>query len=73
MFCVACIAMVTVPLVQVSHSACVVSGRTSSFGVCPACGGKGESLRHWCKTCGGQGRAARTRNLRIKIPAGLHS
>lgn len=46
------------------------TGRTKSFGTCPACGGKGVSSRFWCKACGGEGRAVTPRNVRVKIPAG---
>ncbi|KAL3159603.1 hypothetical protein ABBQ38_010015 [Trebouxia sp. C0009 RCD-2024] len=46
-------------------------GRTRSYGVCPACGGKGVSARFWCKKCGGEGRAETPCQFRVKIPAGV--
>lgn len=47
------------------------TGRTRSYGTCPACGGKGVSARFWCKKCGGEGRARTLSQFRVKIPAGL--
>lgn len=47
------------------------TGRTRSYGVCPACGGKGVSARFWCKKCGGEGRAETPCQFRVKIPGGV--
>ena len=49
----------------------VCTGRTRSYGTCPACGGKGVSARFWCKKCGGEGTAQTRCQFRVKIPAGV--
>jgi molecular chaperone DnaJ len=38
---------------------------------CPRCGGAGTIIEKPCSTCGGQGRVKTTRNLKVKIPAGV--
>ena len=38
---------------------------------CPKCRGAGTIVRNPCDTCLGQGRVRRTRNLSVKIPAGV--
>ena len=38
---------------------------------CPTCQGRGTVIDHPCKTCNGSGTEVRTRELRVRIPAGV--
>lgn len=38
---------------------------------CPECRGAGQLIKDPCKTCKGEGRAMRTRELEVKVPAGV--
>lgn len=38
---------------------------------CPRCRGNGTIIKNPCDTCLGQGRVRRTRNLSVKVPAGV--
>jgi molecular chaperone DnaJ len=38
---------------------------------CPACGGRGTVIENPCTACAGTGVVERTRNIRVKIPAGV--
>lgn len=38
---------------------------------CPTCNGQGETIKNPCSKCGGQGRIKKTKNLKVKIPAGV--
>lgn len=38
---------------------------------CPACGGRGQSIKTPCKSCGGRGAVQKERTLSVKIPAGV--
>ena len=38
---------------------------------CPRCGGQGRVVDKPCRTCGGSATAARARELRVKVPAGI--
>ncbi|HVM12275.1 MAG TPA: DnaJ C-terminal domain-containing protein, partial [Actinomycetota bacterium] len=38
---------------------------------CPSCGGAGRVVEHPCPTCGGSGATRATRELKVKIPAGV--
>ena len=38
---------------------------------CPKCHGRGEVVTDPCQTCGGDGRVPKTREITIKIPAGI--
>lgn len=40
---------------------------------CPACGGQGQVLKDPCKNCNGSGLKKTTKNLQVKIPAGVDS
>lgn len=40
---------------------------------CPHCGGRGQSIENPCGDCHGQGRIEGTKNLEVKIPAGVDS
>jgi molecular chaperone DnaJ len=39
---------------------------------CPKCRGTGEVITNPCKKCRGTGRVPRKKNLKIKIPSGVH-
>ena len=39
--------------------------------VCPTCSGEGSTLKDPCRKCSGQGRVKKTKNLKVKIPAGV--
>ena len=38
---------------------------------CPQCGGQGRMVSEACSACGGEGRVRKTRELSVKIPAGV--
>lgn len=38
---------------------------------CPACGGRGKSIKEFCPSCQGKGAIARNRKIDINIPAGV--
>ncbi len=38
---------------------------------CPQCGGAGRSIEQPCSVCRGSGKTVRSRNIRVKIPAGI--
>jgi len=38
---------------------------------CPACHGRGQSIKSPCKSCGGRGQVQKERTLSVKIPAGV--
>lgn len=38
---------------------------------CPACHGRGQTIKHPCKSCGGRGQVQKDRTLAVKIPAGV--
>lgn len=60
--------------------ACQGSGQTrfqqgffSVMRTCANCGGKGQIIKHPCKTCKGAGRIEKEKKLEIKIPAGVET
>ncbi|EQD80611.1 chaperone protein DnaJ, partial [mine drainage metagenome] len=40
---------------------------------CPACRGRGTRIESPCSACGGSGVDTKTRNVRVRIPAGVES
>jgi molecular chaperone DnaJ len=38
---------------------------------CPQCSGAGQTIKDKCETCRGQGTVAKSRKLKVKIPAGI--
>ena len=40
---------------------------------CPACRGAGQIVKNPCKRCKGQKRVARTKKLKVRVPAGVES
>jgi molecular chaperone DnaJ len=39
---------------------------------CPSCGGRGVRIEHPCTTCRGNGVERRPREIKVRIPAGVH-
>lgn len=39
--------------------------------ICPKCGGRGQSISKKCDKCSGKGRVRRTKDVEVKIPAGI--
>jgi DnaJ-class molecular chaperone len=48
-------------------------GVFSNVQPCPKCGGSGEEVEEHCGTCRGQGQVAETKEVTLKIPAGVES
>ncbi|MDR3217140.1 MAG: molecular chaperone DnaJ [Clostridiaceae bacterium] len=46
-------------------------GQFSSATTCSQCGGRGKIITEPCKTCGGKGRFAKSRIIKVNIPAGI--
>ncbi|MGE5397380.1 MAG: molecular chaperone DnaJ [Chitinophagales bacterium] len=46
-------------------------GRFETVKACGRCGGTGHIIEKPCKTCNGAGKVRKTRNINIKIPAGV--
>ncbi|HEX9890646.1 MAG TPA: molecular chaperone DnaJ [Actinomycetota bacterium] len=49
----------------------VDQGLFSLARACPRCGGAGRVVEDPCPTCGGSGHTTSTRELRVKVPAGI--
>ena len=56
---------------QVKVSQRTPFGVIQSSRVCTRCGGKGSVIKDACKTCAGKGRVRATKNLEVKVPAGI--
>jgi hypothetical protein len=48
-------------------------GVFSNVQPCPKCGGSGEEVEEHCGACRGQGQVAETKEVTLKIPAGVES
>lgn len=46
-------------------------GNARTQTVCPRCGGTGKEITKKCEKCNGKGRIKRTKNVEIKVPAGI--
>jgi molecular chaperone DnaJ len=46
-------------------------GSFINIGTCPTCSGSGETIATRCSACHGRGRVQTTRELQVKIPAGV--
>jgi len=46
-------------------------GSMVQVGTCPTCGGRGKMIENPCRNCRGSGLERKTRNLKVKIPAGV--
>lgn len=40
---------------------------------CPTCGGRGQIIESPCTKCGGSGSETRTRDINLRVPAGVHN
>jgi molecular chaperone DnaJ len=54
-----------------SGSVAVDQGLFSIARPCPRCGGRGQVIEDPCETCRGTGGTRRTRELKVKVPAGI--
>jgi molecular chaperone DnaJ len=61
----------TCPECRGSGAVAVDQGFFSISRPCPRCGGRGQIIEHPCETCRGTGGTRRTRDLKVKIPAGI--
>jgi molecular chaperone DnaJ len=61
----------TCPECRGSGSVAVDQGLFSIARPCPRCGGRGQVIDDPCPTCHGTGGTRRTRDLKVKIPAGI--
>ena len=50
----------------------VQRGMFSMQQTCPSCGGRGKRIKKPCADCGGKGVVLREKEIRVKIPAGIH-
>ena len=48
-----------------------ILGNIRSQQACPKCGGRGKIIKNRCKTCNGSGRERITKDIEVKIPAGI--
>lgn len=48
-----------------------IFGIARSQSVCPRCGGRGQEITKKCDRCGGKGKIRTTKDIEIKIPAGI--
>lgn len=48
-----------------------IFGVTKMKTVCPKCNGKGKEVTKKCDHCGGKGRIRKTKDVEVKIPAGI--
>jgi molecular chaperone DnaJ len=61
----------TCPECRGKGSVAINQGFFSISRPCPRCGGRGQVIEDPCETCKGTGGTRRTRELKVKIPAGL--
>ena len=55
----------------ISRTTRTILGSFAQTSPCPKCKGRGEIPENVCRKCGGAGRTRQTKNLRVKIPAGV--
>lgn len=48
-----------------------ILGSMRSQQVCPKCGGRGKTIKNKCQTCHGVGREKVTKEVKVKVPAGI--
>lgn len=48
-------------------------GTFVSVSTCPNCNGSGKTIKNLCTSCGGKGRIKKREEIKIRIPAGVHS
>jgi len=56
---------------EVRYSQRTIFGAFTQIGTCETCGGTGTVIRNPCKTCHGSGRTETTKQLSVKVPAGV--
>ncbi len=61
----------TCPECHGTGSIAVDQGPFSFSEVCPVCGGRGQVIRTPCPTCHGRGVEGRTREVKVRVPAGV--
>jgi molecular chaperone DnaJ len=61
----------TCPTCQGSGTVAQNQGFFSFAQPCPQCGGSGRLIGSPCSQCGGRGSETRTRNIKVRIPAGV--
>ena len=49
-----------------------ILGRIQTQTVCPNCNGDGKEITHKCDSCHGRGTKNKTKNIEVKIPAGVN-
>lgn len=57
---------------QVNQQQQTLFGTVMTSRTCPNCGGKGTVVKNPCSSCGGRGRKQKTKNLHVKVPAGIN-
>lgn len=63
--------VVTCPTCNGAGQVAQNQGLFSFASPCPDCGGSGRKIQQPCSQCGGRGSEIRTRNIKVKIPAGV--
>jgi molecular chaperone DnaJ len=61
----------TCPQCNGAGTLAVDQGPFSFSQICPRCGGSGQVVETPCPTCGGSGSETRTRDVKVRIPAGV--
>jgi len=56
---------------EVRHARQTMLGQMVNVVTCPRCRGEGRIVESPCETCRGEGRTARTKRLRVAVPAGI--
>ena len=57
---------------QVTKTQRTILGSFAQTVICPACHGKGEIPENFCRKCGGTGKTRQTKDIKVKIPAGVN-
>jgi molecular chaperone DnaJ len=56
---------------QVQYSQSTPFGRFMTVRTCNVCHGEGKIIKEVCEKCGGRGKVKKSRNIHIKVPAGV--
>ncbi|MBI4276443.1 molecular chaperone DnaJ, partial [Candidatus Uhrbacteria bacterium] len=56
---------------EVQQTQRTIFGQFATVTTCPTCGGEGSEVRNPCSRCGGRGATRESRELKLKIPAGI--
>ena len=57
---------------QITKTQRTILGSFAQTVICPACKGRGEIPENVCRECGGSGKTRQTKNIKVKIPAGVN-